>query len=124
MMVILMDIPIPEGEDDAEPVRERGVVDDPSITPSERAAMLAVFVRQLPKRMEEIQQTLRQPDHVALRRAAHSLAGAAGLFGFNAIARCAQRLSQQAQPNAAEADAARLADLCQQALTATPQDPS
>jgi PAS domain S-box-containing protein len=116
------DMPGPSCKTDEARVRRQGPVDDPSIRESQRAAMLAKFVRRLPERFAKIDRSLRSEDRTTLKQAAHSLAGAAGLFGFEQISHSARMLEEQAQRQAGfeqlAAAAHELRRLCRRAMAA------
>jgi PAS domain S-box-containing protein len=124
----LTDLPAPAGPSSgAASFRQRGALDDTSISDDERAVMLAKFVRGLLPRMDEIERALRNEDRELLARAAHRLAGAAGLFGFHEIARSARTLAEHAQRPAGfavfSAEVFELAGHCRQAAQAYRADP-
>jgi len=107
-------------------LRQRGASDDSSISDDERVAMLAKFVQGLPARMDEIERALHNEDRELLARAAHRLAGAAGLFGFQQIAQSARTLEEHLQLPAGldvlSAAVLELAGRCRQAAQAYQAD--
>ena len=84
------DLPAPPRPSGDAALRQRGALDDSSISDDEQVAMFAKFVQGLPARMDEIERALHNEDRELLARAAHRLAGAAGLFGFRQIAQTAR----------------------------------
>jgi HPt (histidine-containing phosphotransfer) domain-containing protein len=101
-------------------------LDDSSISDDEQVAMFAKFVQGLPARMDEIERALHNEDRELLARAAHRLAGAAGLFGFRQIAQTARTLEEHLQLPAGldvlSAAVLELAGRCRQAAQAYQTD--
>ena len=56
------------------------------------AGMIAIFMRQTPRVMEDIDQAIAGGDAAALEIAAHKLKGSVSMFGARAARECAQRL--------------------------------
>jgi signal transduction histidine kinase/CheY-like chemotaxis protein/HPt (histidine-containing phosphotransfer) domain-containing protein len=81
-------------------VRQPSALDDPSISETERAALIEKFRRRLPARLEQIDHALHTGDRAALHNGVHALAGAAGLFGFIDIAHSARMIEQQVEQQA------------------------
>ena len=67
------------------------------------AEIVAMFVDELPDRVEALREALRSGDREQLGRAAHQLKGSAGSYGFPQITPFAARLEYGARANEAEA---------------------
>ena len=88
------------------------------------ADIVAMFVDELPDRVEALREALRSGDRELLGRAAHQLKGSAGSYGFPQITPFAARLEYGARANEPEATLLQmlneLAAVCSKAQAGKP----
>ena len=87
-------------------------------------AIVALFVEEMPERVDNLIRSLNGGDREQLRRAAHQLKGAAGSYGFLPITSGAARLEDAIRQSRPGEDVRRacdeLVELCRQARADTP----
>jgi len=87
-------------------------------------AIVAVFVEEMPERVDNVIRFLNRGDREQLRRAAHQLKGAAGSYGFDPITSAAARLEDAIRQSRPDEDIRQASDdlveLCRQARAGTP----
>lgn len=86
--------------------------------------LIAEFVAELPSRAMRMRRQLTDQDWTALKRTAHQLKGAAGSYGFDAIAPVAAQLEHQinhgVEPKVMARTVQELVALCQRASAGVP----
>ncbi len=95
--------------------------DDPDM-----AELIAMFVNELPERVDALRQAIVEQDMETIRRLSHQLKGAAGGYGFEPITDVAREVEQQARHAQDVAAVKRRVDdlilLCRRASADSPDD--
>ena len=88
------------------------------------AEIVAMFVDEMPERVENILNCLQSEDWDGLRRASHQLKGAAGSYGFAPITPCAGILEAAVKQTKPEEEIRKAVDelvtMCQNVRAGTP----